>query len=59
MIEDREDLPQRNAGRAAQDEDARRLMRQPPPCVSHARGRCECDDDGTGAAELHPEDEAR
>jgi hypothetical protein len=59
VIEDREDLPQRHAGRAAQDEEARRVPRQPPPCESHARGRCACEDDGTGAAELHPEDELR
>ena len=58
MIEDRDQLPQPH-GRDPNDTRRRYLISPEPACTSHVRGRCTCEDDGSGALEWHPEDEIR
>lgn len=33
--------------------------RPEPPCRTHRKGECGCEDDGTGATEHHPEERLR
>jgi len=58
MIEDADLLPQPH-GRDPQDTRKRTLISPEPADCNHSRGQCDCEDDGSGAVEHHPEERLR